>query len=315
MRDRSRAEEAVGMQTKPRILVNRLGALGDVLLTTPIVRKLFKDRDGYCEIGVRTLHPEVFLNNPWVHRVYPGNERLPINNFDVVFNLNLVYERNPARHILDAYGFYAFGDMAFDRRCELFPGDADRAFSEDIARRWPDGYVVVHMRRILQKSRNLPEEFWRSLVGGVLANTQLGVVQVGAASELAFGGDDRLLDLRGGLSIHRLREVVQRAKCFVGVDSAPFHVAATTATPLVAFFTTARAEYRKPFRDRGPFKALVPAIDCYGCQERLPLGSTMVSCFRGDEECVNRFDWQAAVAAIREYTDPDRGSQGQDKRA
>lgn len=288
------------MQTKPRLLVNRLGALGDVILTTPIIRKLYQDRGGDCEIGVRTMNLDVFRNSPYVHRVYPGNESLPIADFDMVLNLDLAYERNPAQHILDAYGFYAFGAKPFDRQCELFPSDEDRAIGDAIARLCPNGYIVIHMRKTIQKSRNLPEDFWRLLVTGLLNNTRLSIVQIGAPSELAFGGDPRMLDLRGKLSIHQLREVISHANCFVGVDSAPFHIAATTATNMAVFFTTARAEYRMPFREKGTFKALVPAIDCYGCQERLPLGSTMVSCFRGDEDCINRFDWQVALAAVME---------------
>lgn len=288
------------MQTKPRILVNRLGALGDVILTTPIIRKLFKDRQGFCEISVRTLAPEVFANNPYVAQIYSGSEGILLESFDCFLNLDLAYERNPSRHILDAYGFYAFGNMAFDRQCELFSTDGDRMLAEAVAGKFPNGYLVIHMRQTIQKSRNLPEAFWRSLVLGLLQHTNLGIVQVGSATELGFGGDDRMLDLRGQLSIHQLREVIHRSNCFVGVDSAPFHVAATTATDMTVFFTTAKAEYRKPFREKGLFKPLVPAIECYGCQERLPLGSTLVSCFRGDEDCVNRFDSNAALAAILE---------------
>jgi len=123
-------------------------------------------------------------------------------------------------------------------------------------------------------------------------------------NELAFGGDARLIDLRGKLSIHALRQVIAGARLYLGVDSAPFHVAATTDVNMAIFFTTARAEYRKPTRLRGEFHALTPAIECYGCQDKMPLGSTLVVCARGDEDCINRFDAQRVLESIRTHIAP-----------
>jgi ADP-heptose:LPS heptosyltransferase len=278
------------MQTKPRILINRTGALGDVILTTPIIRRLYEDRGGFCEIHVRTLYPEVFRNNPFVVAVYSARENVPSEAFDLIINLDLVYEKNPMRHILDAYGFYVFGNASFDRQCQLFPEYAETEFANKVSSEFPEGHVVIHMRNTSQGSRNLPVGLWRDIVFGLLSTTRLGIVQVGSPAEYAFGNHVRLKDLRGQLTIQGLREIIGKAKLFIGVDSAPFHVAATTETDMAVFFTTAKFEYRKPFRRKGRFLPLVPTIDCYGCQEKHDLGSTFVRCLRGDEECVNRFD-------------------------
>ena len=287
------------MQTKPRILLNRMGALGDVILTTPIVRKLFQDRDGFCSITVRTHHPEVFRGNPYVASVLTGVDEYRPADFDVAFNLDLVYERNPACHILEAYGFHVFGNASFARQCELFAEPDDTLPAKQLQQQCASNYIVIHMRRTMQSSRNLPEAWWLSLIGGLLTTTAHTVVQIGMSNELAFGGHTRLIDLRGKLSIHALQQVIAGSLFYLGVDSAPFHVAATTDVNMAIFFTTARAEYRKPSRPRGGFQALAPAIECYGCQEVMPLGSTLVSCARGDEECVNRFDAQRVLDIIR----------------
>lgn len=289
------------IQTKPRILVNRSGALGDVILATPIVRKLYQDRGGMCEIHARTFHVDVFRDNPYVARVLHARDPLNVNEYDLIINLDLVYEKNPRMHILDAYAHYAFGNVAMDRHVELFPSEDDAKPALEVAAACPNGYVAIHMRRTFQGSRNLPESFWRQLVIDIVNETGLNVVQVGGPEEHAFGGSDRLIDMRGKLSIHQLREVFARAQCYIGVDSAPLHVAATTGTDMIAFFTTARAEYRLPYREKGAFRAIVPAIDCYGCQERLPLGSTMVKCERGDEDCVNRFSVSDVTGALKEF--------------
>lgn len=45
-----------------------------------------------------------------------------------------------------------------------------------------------------------------------------------------------VVDLSGGLSLKQLAALTMRAKCFVGVDSAPMHIAAAMGTPTVALF-------------------------------------------------------------------------------
>ena len=286
------------MNTKPKILINRLGALGDVILTTPIIRKIYQDRDGFCEITVRTHHTEVFKDNPYVASILTGSDAIRSEAFDVIFNLDLVYEKNPTCHILEAYGFYVFGHASFSRQCEIFATKEDAENALQLLPAQSNRYLIIHMRRTVQGSRNLPEYFWRDIVEGILRRTNATIVQVGMPNEIAFGGNPRLIDLRGKLSIHALQQVINSSTFYLGVDSAPFHVAATTPTDMAIFFTTARSEYRRPYRIQGEYQEITPAIDCYGCQERMPLGSTMVVCARGDEECVNRFDSQKTLDMI-----------------
>jgi ADP-heptose:LPS heptosyltransferase len=286
------------MKTRPRILVNRLGALGDVILTTPIIRKIYQDRDGFCQIAVRTQHPEVFFDNPYVTAIKTLADELITSEFDIIFNLDLAYENNPDCHILDAYGCYVFGNTSFSRQCEIFPNADAIATALALVPSTGTRYLVIHMRRTVQNSRNLPEFFWKSIIEKLLSQKDVCIVQVGMPNEIAFGGDPRLIDLRGKLSIHALQKVIESSVFYIGVDSAPFHVAATTAVNMAIFFTTARAEFRRPFRPLGNFQVFAPNISCYGCQEKSPLGSTMVTCARGDEDCVNQFDLDFVLNSI-----------------
>lgn len=45
-----------------------------------------------------------------------------------------------------------------------------------------------------------------------------------------------VIDLSGQLSLKQLAALTARAKCFIGVDSAPMHIAAAMQTPVVALF-------------------------------------------------------------------------------
>ncbi len=75
------------------------------------------------------------------------------------------------------------------------------------------------------------------------------------------------------------------------------HIAASTRTDIIGLFTTAKAEYRKPYRASGLFTAVAANIECYGCREIQPLDGNMV-CFRGDVDCVNRFNPKAIAEVL-----------------
>lgn len=275
----------------PRILVIRHGALGDVLMVTPIVRKLFDDRIGFCRIEVATQHPQVFANSPYVSATIPIKD-LPhrFEPFDLVVDLDGVYERNPAAHVIDAYAFHAFGTTAFDKSIDLFPSDADR---EHIAREIAaigGPYIVAHKPNHHWPNRNLPVALWVNMLRSVLECNEVRVVQIGSAGDLAVNTDARLLDHRGRYSLQELKLLIAGSAAFVGVDAGPLHLAAATEAPILAFFTSAHHELRQPLRQRGRFIPITPAIECYGCQATNPPPGTSYVCRRGDNECVNRFD-------------------------
>ena len=283
----------------PRVLLIRRGAIGDVLMATPIVRKLFDDRDGFCRIVVATDHPQVFANSPYVHATIAVDE-LPRRSepYDLVIDLDGVYERNPAAHAIDAYAFHAFGKADFDKSIDLFASDADRRRMAGDVAALGGPYIVSHKPNHHWPNRNLPRALWAELLNRVLADSDVKVVQIGSAGDLAIEGDARLLDHRGRYSLQELKLLIESSAAFVGVDAGPLHVAAATQAPVLVFFTTAHHEFRQPLRPHGRFIPITPAIECYGCQATNPPPGTGYFCRRGDNECVNRFDAAAVAATV-----------------
>lgn len=289
--------------TRPSILVNRQGASGDVLMTSPIVRKLHQDYNGECDIDFSVL-PDcaAFVEgNPYIRTVLktlPGADL--IAKYDRYIDLDLVYERNPRIHAVDAYALEAFGTTDFDRSLELFTTDADKEVGKTFSKFMDGNYVVLHQRRWAWPSRNINPEMWAKVVEKILDQTSAYIVQIGQTHEPVFSGTDRLIDVRGQFSIPELKEVIGNAKLFMGVDSGPGHVASATDTDMILLFTSVREEYRRPLRQRGNFIPIVPDIDCYGCHADNPPPCTTFICKRGDVECVNKFNPDAiAEQAIK----------------
>jgi ADP-heptose:LPS heptosyltransferase len=288
-----------GLRMPARILVIREGAMGDVLLTTPIVRKLFDDRQGNALIDIATKHPAVFRNNPCVNLTLdPKKLASEVCNYDLIIDLDGVYERNPAGHIVDAYAFHAFGDVAFNKQPELFPNDEELRRIQEVVADIGQPYLVIHKPDHHWRNRNLPMGLWRNLIDRLLADWPHAIVQIGGPSDTAINGHERLLDHRANYSLQELQQLIAHSNAFVGVDAGPSHVAATTNTPMCIFFTSAHHAFRKPLRVGGTFVPVVPNVNCYGCQASNPPFQDGQFCRRGDNLCVDSFDSDDAVGKI-----------------
>jgi heptosyltransferase-3 len=93
---------------------------------------------------------------------------------------------------------------------------------------WPADRTAALLDRIIAAGHPLvvtgaPDPRERELVAAILA-------QVGANAR------ERIVDLTGALSLSELAALTARARAFVGVDSAPMHIAAAMGTPTLALF-------------------------------------------------------------------------------
>lgn len=271
------------------IVVRRIGALGDVILATPVVRHLRAVLPPEDVVLVQTAYPAVFDRNPHVAGVLSPLDRVPLGATLVDFGL--AYERLPHMHVVDAYSFalttYGFPPIPTDRYLqELFPPDYDLPPNEGDRLR-----IAMHAARSWP-SRTLPMSFWMDLVGRLRA-AGAAVVPIGTVNDLLAGP-------RVGLPLGDTAAVLASCDAFIGSDSAMLHAAAAVGTPVVGLFTSVRPEVRMPVGGQGT--AFVPeGLDCWGCHgRRHPVPVTDAGlCERGDMACLWRFDaGKVAQAAL-----------------
>lgn len=300
--------------TKRRILVKRKGALGDVILTTPIVRELRRGLSADSVVNVATDCPSVYLNNPDVGAVFPSNH--PTQSYDKIVDLDLAYERQPSKHIIEAYSEVAFGaDYGpYDRSTVLSPSQQD--FEAVDAIMLEKGLVggknlVVHMA-VTWKNRTWPKEFWNMALARIRSNG-INVIQIGAGADHSFdvadwiSGEGRVVNLTKKLTIHQIAALMTRADCFASNDSGMLHVAGTTTVPIVGIFTSAKGEYRVPFR-AGEYgwktTILKPTVNCYGCLEKEPAPVVFCDCRRGDYACLSQVSPDMVFEAVQKACNP-----------
>ena len=101
----------------------------------------------------------------------------------------------------------------------------------------------------------------------------------------------RVLDF-GEFDIAELRALVGRSRLFIGGDTGPLHVAATTATPIVAIYGPTLPGALRPLADPADIASEsveVAGLACRPCDQRV--------CAPGDYRCLTTLRPAAVVAA------------------
>jgi lipopolysaccharide heptosyltransferase II len=166
-----------------------------------------------------------------------------------------------------------------------------------------DELVIVHVSAG-NPFRRWPEDSFTALVTGLASQTErrrivlssgpsdrAAAARIGARAREALGGAAARVPDFGEFDIAELRALVARSRLFIGGDTGPLHVAATTATPIVGLYGPTLAERSAPWRDpRVPTESLfVAGLPCRPCDQR--------ACAPGDFRCLTTLKPQDVLAA------------------
>ena len=116
-----------------------------------------------------------------------------------------------------------------------------------------------------------------------------------AADARRLAGDAAAGIVRSGeFDLPELRALVDRAALYIGGDSGPLHIAATTRTPVVALFGPTLPERSMPWRDLSIGAIALDAGDlpCRPCHQR--------DCIPGDFRCLTMISPNMVVAAAEQ---------------
>lgn len=271
-----------------QILVRRRAALGDVIMSTGVVREL-KHRY-QCEIDIATEFPNVYDNNPHVRAIYHTNAMPDPGTYDLYINLDDSYELNPLNHYLDSYFYRAFGaSTVANKQPELFATESDvEVVNQFFQNNEIDDYIVVHIRQWYWPLKNMSWDTWYAVFEQIFsARTDIKIVCVGTAQD-GYVEHPLFVDARDRLSVQQQKLVMDNARCFVGTDSGPYHIASAGTTNIISLHTHLLPERILP-RDRIAVPIL-SGVDCVGCNDHQQRPVTQVVCKHGDFRCKDSFD-------------------------
>jgi lipopolysaccharide heptosyltransferase II len=152
-------------------------------------------------------------------------------------------------------------------------------------RRWPRA-SFAHVAATL--ARDDPRRRIMITAGPSEADAAAAVAAVAAAE----AGDHAAAIVRGGEpSLEELHVIMSRAQLFIGGDSGPLHIAATTAVPVVALFGPTLPARSLPWRE-GRADAVEPGpLPCRPCHQR--------HCVPGDFRCLTGITPERVIDAAR----------------
>ena len=166
-----------------------------------------------------------------------------------------------------------------------------------------DRIVVIHVSAG-NPFRRWPLDQFIALTAAVAAEPNVRVVITSGPSEREAAGQvvdgarsglpvplrDRVVSC-GEFSLAEVRALVDRAALYIGGDSGPMHIAATSRVPIVGLFGPTLPARSAPWRDPAiPSIAVEPdALPCRPCDQRV--------CAPGDFRCLTSIDAQRVVAA------------------
>jgi ADP-heptose:LPS heptosyltransferase len=286
------------------ILVQRRAAIGDVIMSTAVVRELKSKYGTNANIDIATDFAEVYRNNPHVRNIFPVNQIPDARNWDLYINLDNTYEFNPTEHYQRNYMYRAFGNNSLNHAVELFADSADVAevaeFQEDNDL---DQYIVIHMRNWHWTAKNITPEVWLAVFVKVFEQrADFKIVCVGGPTD-NFIDHPLFVDARNKFNSQQLKVLCDGARLFAGVDSGPYWCAAASSTHIIALLTHLRPEVIVPIRaweDGKNTTAIQTLEDCAGCNDDQARPVSKLVCKKGNTPCNNNFDTDAIATAILE---------------
>jgi hypothetical protein len=259
-------------------------AMGDVICGVPVVKHMvenyYTDPGSYLVVAKKHFHP--FFHFIPQDRLLDFDQKA--NNWGVPPNFamsalntqkNLLTRNTPKHMHLAQFASLKLADRILNekdlRYVPLQPVDISRfgvdfsnsvilvtSFRDD-TRAWAPKYVLQLAEYVISRGK-LPVFIGKTdMDAGIQHRPQNHL----PADIGAYG-----LDLRNQTSIPELATIMGQSLAVCGLDSGPIHLAGTTEVPIVCGYTSVSPEYRVPYRDRGETFAVVPDIECIGCESK-----------------------------------------------
>jgi hypothetical protein len=285
------------------ILLRREAAVGDVIMSTSIVRELKNAYKDNAIIDVLTGVPEVYRNNPHIRYMWHVNSPPDINDYQMYINLDDAYETNPTKHYVENYHYRAFGHNLHDHSVELFSTAEDQVLVDSDLTELADKFIVVHMRNWHWGAKNISTDTWLEVFSRCFAvRTDFNIVCVGTESDL-YVDHPLIFDARNIYNMQQLKYLMDHSRCFVGIDSGPYWCAAASKTHIIALLTHLRPEiilpYRKGQSDFGSDCTAIQTLeDCRGCNDNQLRPVRALNCIKDTFPCTANWNVQAITDAI-----------------
>lgn len=248
------------------IILSRRYAIGDCILLTPIIRAI-KASNPLSDIYIETDFPQVFQGNPYVTQV--AYHFRPMMR-EMRINLQHAYEDKTNIHIVEGYyeevKKYLPGIEMPELRTDLYPNSNDVLCASNLRRELGgEKLALIHCGPTTWESKNWHPDNFKELAERLMKDgwtvAFVGATEVPIQVEEAH-------NLTFKTSILQLAALCKQADIFIGLDSAPYHIAQSSGVRTIGIFGITSSRYITT--NGGPHLAAEsdPAIASSGIRHR-----------------------------------------------
>jgi lipopolysaccharide heptosyltransferase II len=210
------------------------------------------------------------------------------NQFDLLRPLG-IHDCDPSRDAVEMAADAAAAARVEQRLCALGFRPHHRLVVIHVSagnpfRRWPAGSFAALSAGLVHRD---PDR-WVVLTAGPSDRGAAAAVAADARARLGAAGS---AIVHPDFDVAELRALTARAAVYIGGDSGPLHLAATTDTPVVALMGPTLPERSRPWRDPRWFVETIDAgpLPCRPCHQR--------RCEPGDFRCLTAITPEEVLAA------------------
>lgn len=154
-------------------------------------------------------------------------------------------------------------------------------------RRWPEPAFTEVLSTLARESSR------RKVIVSSGPSDHDAAVRIAEAARHSLGEHAGRIVEFGEFNLSELRSLIARSRLFIGGDTGPLHIAATTATPIVGLYGPTLPARSAPWRDRAiPSESLeVLGLPCRPCEQRI--------CVPGDFRCLTTLQPADVISAAQ----------------
>lgn len=287
-----------------KILVIRFSSIGDIVLTTPVIRCLSNQlEDAEIHVLLKPAFVSVIQNNPYISKIWLWEAgvlaklrkegfdyivdlhnnlrslqvklalRIPQSSFKKVniakyllvrFRINLL----PKVHVVDRY-FDAVNDLGVKNDgagIDFYPSQGDYATIERLPVTFLQKYTAI-VCGALQGTKSIPEEKLREFCNGIRGN----LLFIGGSKERVLGErlqayfGDRSVNMCGKTTIGESAVLLKNASAVLSPDTGMMHIAAAFNKPIAVIWGNTIADF-----GMGPYLPKPDAAFFYSEVKNLP---------------------------------------------
>ncbi len=307
-----------------KVLIIRFSSIGDIILTTPIIRSLFNKSAVNVHYLVKKQFADILKGNPYLEKVYSFEkepqeilQELKNESYDHIIDLhknirskrllaqlkrpssnfpklniekwlyvNFKVNKMPDIHIVDRY-FKAGEALKLTNDLEgldYFIPEADKVDLSKYSLS-SNKYIVVGIGAA-HNTKRMPLEKMKTL----LSNLNEQVVLIGGPKEKAFGDQlvkENVINLAGSLNLNQSAYIIKQCRLIICPDTGIMHMAAALKKSIISLWGNTVPEFGMyPYFGKHEVPQFISEVNGLSCRPCSKIG--FKSCPKKHFDCMNQ---------------------------